>query len=132
MFSVRSSSCRMIFPIIIGMQYMHRAMLLCYTHCGHVVLVNSSSNNNIFLAWTRNSQYLQPIHWIAVKKRLVTFCPQEHMKKIDPEDYLCLGAHSIQGVQTGVVVLSPGLISLIIICYVLIKQFLLTARSILA
>ncbi|XP_078359417.1 uncharacterized protein LOC144643901 isoform X2 [Oculina patagonica] len=31
-----------------------------------------------------------------------------HMKKIDPEDYLCLGAHSIQGVQTGVVVWSPG------------------------
>lgn len=32
----------------------------------------------------------------------------DHMKKIDPENYLCLGAHSIQGVQTGVVVWSPG------------------------
>ena len=38
------------------------------------------------------------------------------MKKIDPEDYLCLGAHSIQGVQTGVVVWSPGLISPLILC----------------
>ncbi len=44
------------------------------------------------------------------------------MKKIDPEDYLCLGAHSIQGVQTGVVVWSPGLISLVILLS--IKQFL--------
>jgi len=32
----------------------------------------------------------------------------EHMRKVDPEDYLCLGAHSIRGVQTGVVVWSPG------------------------
>lgn len=31
------------------------------------------------------------------------------MRKVDPEDYLCLGAHSIRGVQTGVVVWSPGL-----------------------
>jgi len=33
----------------------------------------------------------------------------EHVKKIDPDNYLCLGAHSIQGVQTGVMVWSPGL-----------------------
>ena len=37
------------------------------------------------------------------------------MRKVDPEDYLCLGAHSIRGVQTGVVVWSPGLKSFFII-----------------
>ena len=39
------------------------------------------------------------------------------MKKIDPEDYLCLGAHSIQGVQTGVVVWSPGMITTLSLLY---------------
>lgn len=43
------------------------------------------------------------------------FGTQEHMRKVDPEDYLCLGAHSIRGVQTGVVVWSPGLKSLFMI-----------------
>ena len=45
------------------------------------------------------------------------------MRKVDPEDYLCLGAHSIRGVQTGVVVWSPGLKSLFVI--LVIEQGLL-------
>lgn len=46
------------------------------------------------------------------------------MRKVDPEDYLCLGAHSIRGVQTGVVVWSPGLKSSFLFLHVVIEQLL--------
>jgi len=49
------------------------------------------------------------------------------MRKVDPEDYLCLGAHSIRGVQTGVVVWSPGLKRLFMI--LVIEQVLLIVAA---
>ena len=39
---------------------------------------------------------------------LFSVLTQEHIKQIDPDNYLGLGPHSIQGVQAGVVVWTPG------------------------
>ena len=55
------------------------------------------------------------------------FGTQDHMRRVDPEDYLCLGAHSIRGVQTGVVVWSPGLKRLFMI--LVIEQVLLIVAA---
>ena len=70
-----------------------------------------NKNNTFFWPESHSKELTDLVGFVTI---LLTLCSQEHMKKIDPDDYLCLGAHSIQGVQTGVVVWSPGLISSLI------------------